>query len=79
MISILTVKGPAIGSALYGLGGFTLPFLSTGILGFLMAICLLFSVPKINTHQLNENEGTTPTENGKPLRWKDIIKVIINS
>ena len=72
------IKGPAIGSALYGLGGFTLPFLSCGILGLVMGICLLFSVPKIDTHINKENDTITCIDKGKTLRWKDIITVTIH-
>ena len=72
---ILPVKGPAIGSALYSLGGFTLPFLSCGILGLVMGICLLFSVPKIDTNTKEENDNITCIEKGKTLTWKDIVTV----
>lgn len=41
--------GPALGSALYQKGGFMLPFLVVGSIGFLIALALLFTIPSIQT------------------------------
>ena len=42
-----------------------MPFLSCGILGLVMGICLLFSVPMINTNIDLENDNITVIE------WKN--------
>ena len=41
--------GPALGSALYIHGGFTLPFISVGTFGLVIAIVLLFMVPDLQS------------------------------
>ena len=37
--------GPAIGGALYDLGGFKLPFITVGSIALVMAIALIFLIP----------------------------------
>ena len=41
--------GPALGSALYIHGGFTLPFISVGTFGLVIAVVLLFMVPDLQS------------------------------
>ena len=41
--------GPALGSALYIHGGFTLPFISVGAFGLMIAVVLLFMVPDLQS------------------------------
>ena len=62
--------GPAIGSFLYDVGGFPLPFFSTGVLAFVIAIMLIFSIPDVQ----NENYQTVETS-GKMLTVRGIITV----
>ena len=62
--------GPAIGSFLYDVGGFPLPFFSTGVLAFVIAIMLIFSIPDVQ----NDNYQTVETS-GKTLTMRGIITV----
>ena len=62
--------GPALGSALYGLGGFTLPFLSVGSVTLLVAILLLFIVPNVKTEEKDKRDA------GKSLTFAGLVKVI---
>ena len=64
--------GPALGSALYSLGGFSLPYLSVGTFGLLVAISLYFVVPDV---QANQNKYTSDCR--KALNLRDISKVFI--
>jgi len=61
--------GPALGSALYSIGGFPLPFLSVGTFGLLVAIALYFVVPDV---QANANDS--PDDNRKVLNLRGIAK-----
>jgi hypothetical protein len=61
--------GPALGSALYSLGGFTLPFISVGSVTLLIAIFLLIIVPNVTT------EAKDKTDGGKSLTFAGLIKV----
>ena len=38
-------EGPVIGSAMYSLGGFLLPFVVVGSLDIVLATCLFFAIP----------------------------------
>ena len=60
--------GPALGAFLFELGGFTLPFLVVGIIGFLVATSLVFVIPDVKTN-------TETSENRKTLTLTDIAKV----
>ena len=64
--------GPALGSALYSLGGFSLPFLSVGILSLLAAILLCFAVPDVQS-----KPNDSPDQNRKVLSFRGIAKVSI--
>lgn len=60
--------GPALGALLYDLGGFTLPFLVVGSVGFVVATSLVFSMPTVKAEV---REAT------KTLTLTDIAKVIL--
>ena len=66
-------EGPALGSALYSLGGFPLPFLSVGTFGLIIAIALFFVVPDVQS-----NRDDSPDGDSKVLTLRGISKVIIN-
>ena len=68
--------GPAVGSALYELGGFTLPFLVVGVWCSVSAIGLLFTLPNVNKN--NNKEDTADNANKKKIGFKDLIKVLKN-
>jgi hypothetical protein len=63
-------SGPALGSALYSLGGFTLPFVSVGSATFLVAILLLIIVPNATMEEKDK------TERGKSLTFTHLLNVI---
>lgn len=67
-------SGPAIGSFLYDVGGFPLPFFSTGALALLIAIMLVFSIPDVQSQSYESMDG-----NNKRLTMKGIAKVCISS
>lgn len=53
--------GPAIGSALYILGGFQLPFWVVGGIGVVISVALFFVVPKVlpgDSNNSNDNKLT---------------------
>lgn len=58
-----------MGSALYGVGGFTLPFLSVGSVTLVVAILLLFIVPNVKMEEKDKTDG------GKSLTFTGLIKV----
>ena len=41
--------GPAVGGVFYDFGGFKLPFIAVGIVGFVIAIFLIFLLPGLNS------------------------------
>ena len=45
---IFNPLGPVIGSVLYGVGGFGMPYWVVGSVGFLVATTLYFLVPTVN-------------------------------
>ena len=55
---------------MYELGGFTLPFLVVGIIGFVVATSLVFVMPNVKTEA---------RESTKKLTLTDIAKVIMES
>ncbi len=65
-------SGPALGSALYSLGGFTLPFVSVGSATFLVAILLLIIVPNVTMEEKDK------TERGKALTFTHLLKVMLH-
>ena len=67
--------GPVIGSGLYSLGGFLLPFVVVGSIGIVLAVCLFFAIPKgeyENREDLNES-------NSKKLTWAGVFKVFTHT
>jgi hypothetical protein len=42
---IVFISGPALGFALYGVGGFMLPFVVVGLIGLAVAVALIFLIP----------------------------------
>jgi len=60
--------GPAIGSFLYDVGGFPLPFFSTGVLAFVIAIMLIFSIPDVQNKNCQKAEIS-----GNILTMKEIV------
>ena len=57
--------GPALGSALYSVGGFLLPFLVFGSIGLIVALALLLVIPDVKSDGLW----------GKTLTFNELIKV----
>ena len=49
MIKLAYISGPAIGAGLYSVGGFSLPYFVVGSMALIMAIVLVFVVPKVQT------------------------------
>ena len=73
--------GPPIGSALYQYGGFTTPFYVIGGLTALLAVVLIFLVPKMrgSRESGNDDHGTRSNPNcdggGKKLSLLEVVKV----
>ena len=62
-------SGPALGSVLYQVGGFLLPFMCVGIWCFIGAFGVLFTIPKVDMSiDLNAVDG-------KKLNILDLLKV----
>ena len=74
--------GPPIGSALYQYGGFTTPFYVVGSLTALVAVVLVFLVPKMrgSLESGNDDHGTDSKPDcggggGKKLSLLEVVKV----
>ncbi len=63
--------GPALGSALYSIGGFQLPFLVVGSVAFVVAIGLVFIIPNVKPDPV-----VRKTE--KLLTYSDLFKAKID-
>ena len=61
-----------MGSALYSLGGFPLPFLAVGTFGLIIAIALFFVVPDVQS-----NRDDSPDGDSKVLTLRGISKVTL--
>ena len=61
--------GPAIGSGLYSLGGFGLPFWTVGSIGLVLAGLIYIFLPRV------KSKKTESTDDGKPLTLKTILTV----
>ena len=48
------ILGPVVGSELYELGGFLLPFVVTGCSGIVLAVLLVFAIPSGEYEKQNE-------------------------
>ena len=64
--------GPVIGSALYNLGGFLMPFVTVGSIGILLASCLLFVIP----NDVHEKKVDNTINKKEKLSFSRIIKVL---
>ncbi len=62
--------GPALGSALYSVGGFTLPYIVVASMAFVMAVVLAFVVPKVKTNDKEDGDVTTKT-----LTFSSLVQV----
>ena len=60
--------GPALGALLYDLGGFTLPFLVVGSVGFVVATSLVFSMPSVTAEVRESKKALTLTDIAKVIR-----------
>ncbi len=54
------LAGPAVGAALYDVGGFMLPFLVVGAVSTALSLCLILTIPTVDRHHL----GTQHSVNG---------------
>ena len=64
-------SGPVIGSGLYSLGGFLLPFVTVGSIGIILAICLFFAIPSGEYEKQEENNDLKT----KKLTWSGVFQV----
>jgi predicted MFS family arabinose efflux permease len=55
----LVFIGPALGSFLYSVGGFTLPFLVVGTCALVMAIVLCMVVPPVKMDERDADDTTS--------------------
>ena len=69
------IAGPVIGSTLYAVGGFMLPFLCVGCVGIILAVCLVYAIPTGEYDRKNDIKG----HNTEKLSWSNVLKVIQNS
>jgi predicted MFS family arabinose efflux permease len=53
------VLGPALGSYLYNIGGFTLPYIVVASMALIMAVVLTFIVPKVYINAKEEGDSAT--------------------
>ena len=63
--------GPLFGTVLYGLGGFTVPFMAGGILATIIAVLLYFILPAVNQKSTSSDKCTDK------LTIKGVIKVVV--
>ena len=64
-------SGPVIGSGLYSLGGFLLPFVTVGSVGIILAICLFFAIPGGEYEKQNDHNELK----AKRLTWSGVFRV----
>ena len=72
LFSLKYYIGPVIGSGLYSLGGFLLPFVVVGSVGIVLAVCLFFAIPKGEY----ENREDQNESDAKKLTWAGVFKVL---
>ncbi len=76
---IFYLIGPALGSFLYTVGGFNLPFFVVGSVSLFLSFCLCLVIPNIEAYK---SDGESNTDNkwekkvGKKLTFLLIAKVI---
>ena len=58
-----------MGTGLYSLGGFSLPFWTVGSVGLLCAITMFFLLPVVNRSEVPDEK------NSNALTTKDVLKV----
>ncbi len=75
--------GPALGSFLYTIGGFTLPFFVVGSISLMLGVCLCLVIPDIGSNPIEEFNNNAKDDkekkNQENLSFLTIIKVIIAS
>jgi hypothetical protein len=71
--SLLNNLGPAVGSFLYSLGGFTLPFFSFGLLNILLSVGLILLMPNVKKETQKIEE-----KNDKKLTFSAMVEVNID-
>ena len=52
------LKGPAIGAWLYTVGGFTLPFLSVGVISIIVSSSLIVAIPSCILQNLDDETAS---------------------
>ena len=68
---MFNILGPAVGSYLYSLGGFTLPFFTFGMLTMVLSLGLVVLMPKIKETKKNLDILNPP----KNLTFSTMLKV----
>ncbi len=61
MVDMYIFPGPALGSFLYSIGGFTLPFLVVGSVGLVVATFLVFVIPNVKPDPVKKPSETALT------------------
>jgi hypothetical protein len=64
-------EGPALGSALYVVGGFTLPYIVVSSMAFVMAVVLALVVPKVTTDDKKDGQDSGK----KSVTFSSVVKV----
>jgi len=70
--------GPALGSFLYTVGGFTLPFFTVGSISLFLSFCLCLVIPNVEADQSdvdNNNGNKREKKVEKKLTFVSVIKV----
>ena len=71
-IKYSSILGPVLGSSLYSLGGFLLPFVSVGSFGLILALCLFFTIP---SGEYDKKDGGNIESQKQKLTWGGIFRV----
>ena len=71
MKNAFDISGPAIGSALYSIGGFGVPFWTVGSLGLVCAVLIFFLLPSVKPKSTDSSYGNSK----KHLTVKAIFSV----
>ena len=72
IVQYTSISGPVLGSSLYSLGGFLLPFVSVGSFGLILAICLFFTIP---SGEYDKKDGGSIESQKTKLTWGGIFRV----
>ena len=67
------ITGPALGSFLYTVGGFTLPFFVVGSISLVPSFCLCLVIPDIDPDTVNNNNNNN--NNKAPASDRDLTFV----